>query len=86
MFKKIILFVCILLCAVSAEAAKKHRHAIGPMLGYQTSQLSYFRENIQSDFSQSLTVGVFGRFYDGKIYIQPELLYFHNSNLFDVTL
>lgn len=86
MIKKIILFLCLLLCTVSVNAAKKNRHAIGPMLGYQTSQLSYFRENIQSDLSQSLTVGAFGRFYRGKVYIQPELLYFHNSNLFDVTL
>ena len=86
MIKKIILFVCILVCAVPVHAAKKNRHAVGPMLGYQTSQLSYFRENIQSDLSQGLTVGVFGRFYRGKVYIQPELLYFRNSNLFDVTL
>lgn len=86
--KRVFLIVCILLlCAGTTQASrKKPRHAIGPMLGYQTAQLSYFRENIQSDLSQGLTVGVFGRFYRGKVYIQPELLYFRNSNLFDVTL
>lgn len=85
--KRIFFIACmLLLCLSPSQAAKKNRHAIGPMLGYQTAQLSYFRENIQSDLSQGLTAGIFGRFYNGKIYIQPELLYFRNSNLFDVTL
>ena len=85
--KRICFMACmLLLCLSPSHAAKKNRHAIGPMLGYQTAQLSYFRENIQSDLSQGLTAGIFGRFYSGKIYIQPELLYFRNSNLFDVTL
>ncbi len=85
--KKTIFVLCmLLLCLNSAQAARRNRHAIGPMLGYQTAQLSYFKENIQSDLFQGLTVGVFGRFYSGKVYIQPTLLYFRNSNLFDVTL
>jgi hypothetical protein len=85
--KRVLLAVCILfLCVGSTQAARRIRHAIGPMLGYQTAQLSYFRGNIQSDFSQNFTAGVFARFYRGKVYIQPELLYFNTSNLFDVTL
>lgn len=86
--KRLALAICLLLlCVGSTQAAKKRpRHAIGPMLGYQTAQLSYFRGNIESDFSQNFTAGVFARFYRGKVYIQPELLYFNTSNLFDVTL
>lgn len=85
--KRVILAFCLLLlCVGPTQAARKNRHAIGPMLGYQTAQLSYFRGNIQSDFSQNFTAGIFARFYQGKVYIQPELLYFNTSNLFNVTV
>lgn len=85
--KRAFLAVCLLLlCVGPTHAGRRNRYAIGPMLGYQTSQLSYFRGNIQSDFSQNFTVGAFARFYRDKLYIQPELLYFNTSNLFDVTL
>lgn len=85
--KRVLFAICLLLlCVCPAEAGRRNRHAIGPMLGYQTAQLSYFRGNIKSDFSQNFTAGVFARFYRGKVYLQPELLYFNTSNLFDVTL
>lgn len=85
--KRVLLAICLLLLVAGpTQAARRHRHAIGPMLGYQTAQLSYFRGNIQSDFSQNFTAGVFGRFYRGKVYLQPELLYFNTSNLFNVTV
>ena len=85
--KRVILMICcLLLCIGPTQAKRRPRRAIGPMVGYQTAQLSYFRGNIQSDFSQNFTAGAFARFYRGKVYIQPELLYFNTSNLFNFTL
>lgn len=60
--------------------------AIGPKIGYQTTKLSYYKADIKSGFSNHFTVGVFGRVTIGRLYIQPELLYFKTSNVFDLTV
>ena len=60
---------------------------IGIKAGYQTTKLSYEKANIKSDFSNHFTAGLFGRVTAGRIYVQPEVLYFKTSNVFsaDVT-
>lgn len=57
--------------------------AIGPKVGYQTTKLSYDKADIKSDFSNHFTAGVFGRVTVGRLYVQPEVLYFKTSNVFD---
>lgn len=60
--------------------------AIGPKIGYQTAKLSYDKASIKSEFSNHFTAGIFARVGIGNIYIQPELLYFKTSNIFDYNL
>lgn len=60
--------------------------AIGPKIGYQTAKLSYDKAAIKSEFSNHFTAGIFARVGIGNIYIQPELLYFKTSNIFDYNL
>ena len=57
--------------------------AIGPKVGFQTAKLSYQKADIQTGFSNHLTAGVFGRVTIGRLYVQPEVLYFKTSNVFD---
>lgn len=60
--------------------------AIGPKIGYQAAKLSYDKAAIKSEFSNHFTAGIFARVGIGNIYIQPELLYFKTSNIFDYNL
>lgn len=58
---------------------------LGVKLGYQTSHLSYKKANIKSDFLDHMTFGIFGRIEFGKIYIEPEVLYYKSGNIFELT-
>ena len=58
--------------------------AIGPKVGYQTAKLSYKKADIKDGFSNHFTAGIFGRVTIGRLYVQPELMYFKTSNVFDV--
>ena len=57
--------------------------AIGPKVGYQTTKLSYDKADIKAGFMNHFTAGVFGRVTVGRVYVQPEVLYFKTSNVFD---
>ena len=59
---------------------------IGIKAGYQTSMLSYEKANIKSDFSNHFTAGIFGRVTAGRLYLQPEVLYFKTSNVFSASV
>lgn len=59
---------------------------IGPKIGYQTSQLSYDKDDIKNSFIDNFTLGAFGRFDFGNLYVQPEVLWFRTSNLFDLSI
>jgi opacity protein-like surface antigen len=59
--------------------------AIGPKVGYQTTKLSYYKADIKAGFSNRFTAGIASRFTIGRIYIQPEVLYFNTSDVFTVT-
>ena len=58
--------------------------AIGPKVGYQTAKLSYKKADIKDGFANHFTAGIFGRVTIGRIYVQPEIMYFKTSNVFDV--
>jgi hypothetical protein len=57
--------------------------AIGPKVGFQTASLSYQKADIKAGFSNHFTAGIFGRVTVGRVYVQPEVLYFKTSNVFD---
>lgn len=54
--------------------------------GFQTAKLSYDKATIKSDFSNHFTVGLFGRVTAGRLYVQPEVLYFKTSNVFGASV
>ena len=86
MKKTFLLIAALLMMGSVAFAGGGFDLAIGPKVGYQTAKLSYDRANIKSDFSNHFTVGLFGRVTVGRFYVQPEVLYFKTSNVFDANV
>ena len=86
MKKTFLLLVAMLMMGSAAFAGGGFDFAIGPKVGYQTATLRFDKASIKSGFSDHFTVGAFGRFTIGRLYIQPEVLYFKNSSIFDVEL
>lgn len=85
MRKTFLILAALLMMGSAAFAGGDFDFAIGPKVGYQTTKLSYYKADIKAGFSNHFTVGLFGRITIGRIYLQPELLYFKTSNVFDVT-
>ena len=86
MKKTFLLIAALLMMGSAAFAGGGIDLAIGPKIGYQTAKLSYNKANIKSDFSNHFTAGIFGRVTIGRVYVQPEVLYFKTSNLFDASV
>jgi opacity protein-like surface antigen len=86
MKKTFLLIAALLMLGSAAFAGGGIDLAIGPKIGYQTAKLSYNKANIKSDFSNHFTAGIFGRVTIGRVYVQPEMLYFKTSNLFDASV
>lgn len=86
MKKTFLLIAALLMMGSTAFAGGGLDFGIGPKIGYQTTKLSYDKATIQSDFSNHFTAGIFGRVGIGRLYVQPEVLYFKTSNLFDVDI
>lgn len=84
MKKTFLLMAALLMMGSAAFAGGGFDLAIGPKVGYQTAKLSYDKADIKSGFSNHFTAGVFGRVTIGRVYVQPEVLYFKTSNVFDV--
>ena len=84
MKKTFLLIAAMLMMGSAAFAGGGFDIAIGPKVGYQTATLSYDKAKIKSDFSNHFTAGLFGRVTIGRVYVQPEVLYFKTSNVFDV--
>ena len=59
---------------------------LGIKAGFQTAKLSYEKATIKSDFANHFTVGLFGRVSSGRLYVQPEVLYFKTSNVFSASV
>ena len=83
MKKSFLLIAALLMIGSAAFAGGGFDLAIGPKVGYQTTKLSYNKANIKSDFSNHFTAGLFGRVTIGRVYVQPEVLYFKTSNVFE---
>ena len=86
MKKTFLLIAALLMLGSAAFAGGGIDLAIGPKIGYQTAKLSYNKANIKSDFSNHFTAGVFGRVTVGSVYVQPEVLYFKTTNVFDASV
>lgn len=83
MKKSFLLIAALLIMGSAAFAGGGFDIAIGPKVGYQTAKLSYQKADIKSSFSNHFTAGLFGRVTIGRLYVQPEVLYFKTSNIFD---
>ncbi len=86
MKKTFLLIAALLMMGSAAFAGGGFDFAIGPKVGYQTAKLSYKKADITSGFSNHFTAGVFGRVTIGRVYVQPEVLYFKTSNLFEASV
>jgi opacity protein-like surface antigen len=84
MKKTFLLIAALLMMGCAAFAGGGFDIAIGPKVGYQTTKLSYNKADIKSGFANHFTAGLFGRVTIGRLYVQPEVLYFKTSNLFAV--
>ena len=84
--KKTFLMMAVLLMMGSAAfAGGGFDFAIGPKFGYQATKLSYNRADIADGFSNHWCAGAFARLTFGRLYLQPELMYFKTSNDFNVS-
>ena len=83
MKKTFLLIAALLMMGSAAFAGGGFDIAIGPKVGYQTAKLSYQKDDIKSSFSNHFTAGLFGRVTIGRLYVQPEVLYFKTSNVFE---
>ena len=86
MKKTFLLIAAVLMMSGATFAGGGFDIAIGPKVGYQTAKLSYQKAEIKSDFTNHFTAGLFGRVTIGKVYVQPEVLYFKTSNVFDASV
>ena len=83
MKKTFLLIAALLMMGSAAFAGGGIDLAIGPKVGFQTASLSYQKADIKAGFSNHFTAGIFGRVTIGRVYVQPEVLYFKTSNVFD---
>ena len=83
MKKTLLLIAALFMMGSAAFAIGGIDLAIGPKVGFQTAHLSYQKADIKAGFSNHFTAGLFGRVTVGRLYVQPEVLYFKTSNVFD---
>ena len=83
MKKTLLLIAALLMMGSAAFAGGGLGIAIGAKAGYQTAKLSYDQADIKDGFSNHFIAGLFGRVNIGRVYVQPEVLYFKTSNVFD---
>ena len=81
--KKLLLVLAVVLFANVARAEGFGFH-LGGKLGYQTANLSYKKADIESGFANHFTAGIFGRVTVKDFIIQPELLWFKSSQVFNL--
>jgi hypothetical protein len=86
MKKTFLLLAVMLMLGSSAFAIGGIDLSVGPKIGYQTAKLSYQKDDIKAGFANSFVVGLFGRVEFQGIYVQPEVLWFKSSNIFDMNI
>ena len=86
MKKTFLLMAALLMMSSAAFAGGGFGLAIGAKAGYQTAKLSGYKSDIKADFANHFTAGLFGRVNIGRFYVQPEVLYFKTSNVFDANV
>ena len=86
MKKTFLLIAALLMMGSTVFAGGGFDLAIGPKVGVQTAKLSYDKADIKSGFANHFTAGVFGRVTVGRVYVQPEVLYFKTTNVFNVSV
>lgn len=86
MKKAFLLLTVLLMFGSSVFAIGGIDLSVGPKVGYQTAQLSYQKSDIQAGFANSFVVGLFGRVEFQGLYVQPEVLWFKSSNIFDMNI
>ena len=88
MKKTFLLIAALIMMGSAAFADGGYGIDIGIKGGFQTAKLSYDKATIQSDFANHYTVGLFGRVTAGRLYVQPEVLYFNTStsNIFSASV
>ena len=84
MKKSFLLLAALLIMGSAAFAGGGFGLSFGPKIGYQTATLSYNKADIKSGFDNHFTAGIFARVGLGSFYVQPEVLYFKTSSMFDV--
>ena len=84
MKKTFLLIAAMLMMSSAAFAGGPIDFSIGPKVGFQTSRLSYQKNDIKAGFANHFTVGIFGRVEIGGFYVQPEALWFKTSNAFEL--
>lgn len=82
--KKTFIILAALIVLSGSTFAQGFDLSIGPKVGYQTAKLSYHKEDIKSGFAEHFTIGAFARVEIGNLYVQPEILWFKSSNVFDL--
>lgn len=83
--KKTFILLAALIVLGGSAFAQNFDLSIGPKVGYQTAKLSYHKADIKSGFAEHFTLGVFARVEIGNLYMQPEVLWFKSSNVFDLS-
>ena len=81
--KKLLLVLAVVLFANVANAEGFGFH-LGAKLGYQTANLSLQKADIENGFSNHFTAGIFGRVTIKNVLIQPELMWFKSSQVFNL--
>ena len=84
MKKSFIILAALLMMGSAAFAGGGFDIALGPKVGYQTAKLSIQKEDIKAGFMNHFTFGLFGRVEIMGFYVQPEVLWFKTSNIFEV--
>ena len=82
--KKTFIILAALIVLSGSTFAQGFDLSIGPKVGYQTAKLSYHKEDIKSGFAEHFTIGAFARIEIGNLYVEPEILWFKSSNVFDL--
>jgi len=82
---KKLIFVLIFFLFTILSKAQDFGVSLGAKVGYQTTKLSAARVDIDADLSEHMLIDGFGRIVISNFIIQPEIMLFKTSQIFDLT-